>query len=376
MFPHIEYLEWFEGRPDVAMYDLGSSDLRSVTEEQERPSTVPPALEGRSDPPVGATLEMQIAGEYGVDPECVLVTAGASHANFLAIATALDADPESERAEDERLRALVEKPGYEPHRRTPEAFGAAVDRFLREDDYRLVPERVEKALTPDTHLVTVTNRHNPSGRLAERETLAAVADHARDYDARLLVDEVYAPFVTDAQARADGPLGGPTAAGIEDAVITGSLTKFLGLGDLRIGWLIADADFVERAREVAHHVPSVADVSRAYGMRAFHHSEDLLADQRAMLAENSALLAEFIAERDDVEGFVADGSTFAFLEPTAVDTDDLVERAWENGLLLAPGRFFEDDARVRVSLGRAPTDMDAALRVLASLLDAPDSSKS
>ncbi|WP_234402801.1 pyridoxal phosphate-dependent aminotransferase [Halarchaeum acidiphilum] len=266
-----------------------------------------------------------------------------------------------------RLRAPSTHPG---------AFGAAVDRFLREDDYRLVPERVEKALTPDTHLVTVTNRHNPSGRLAERETLAAVADHARDYDARLLVDEVYAPFVTDAQARADGPLGGPTAAGIEDAVITGSLTKFLGLGDLRIGWLIADADFVERAREVAHHVPSVADVSRAYGMRAFHHSEDLLADQRAMLAENSALLAEFIAERDDVEGFVADGSTFAFLEPTAVDTDDLVERAWENGLLLAPGRFFEDDARVRVSLGRAPTDMDAALRVLASLLDAPDSSKS
>ena len=187
MFPHIEYLEWLQGRPDVAMYDLGSSDLRGVTETQERPATVPPALEGRSDPPVGATLELQIAGEYGVDPECVLVTAGASHANFLATATALDADPTSERAE-ERQRALVEKPGYEPHRRTPAAFDAAVDRFLREDDYRLVPERVEKALTPNTSLVTLTNRHNPSGRLADRETLADVAAHASEYDARLLVD--------------------------------------------------------------------------------------------------------------------------------------------------------------------------------------------
>jgi len=375
MFPHIEYLEWLQGRPDVAMYDLGSSDLRGVTETQERPATVPPALEGRSDPPVGATLELQIAGEYGVDPECVLVTAGASHANFLATATALDADPTSERAE-ERQRALVEKPGYEPHRRTPAAFDAAVDRFLREDDYRLVPERVEKALMPDTSLVTLTNRHNPSGRLADRETLADVAAHASAYDARLLVDEVYAPFVTDGQVRSDGALGGPTAAGLDDTVVTGSLTKFLGLGDLRIGWLVADADFVERAREVAHHVPGVADVSRAYGMRAFHHVDDLLAEQRALLAENSALLSEFVAARDDVEGFVADGSTFAFLELTGVDTDELVERAWEDGLLLAPGRFFEDDARVRLSLGRAPTDMDAALRALASLLDAPDSSKS
>ncbi|GAA0307960.1 pyridoxal phosphate-dependent aminotransferase [Halarchaeum salinum] len=375
MFPHIDYLEWLQGRPGVAMYDLGSTGLRGVTETQERPTTVPPLLEGRSDPPIGATLEMQIAGQYGVDPECVLVTAGASHANFLATAAALDADPAGEH-EDERLRALVEKPGYEPHRRTPAAFGAAVDRFLRADDFRLLPERIEKALTPDTRLVTVTNRHNPSGRLAERETLADVAAHAGDYDARLLVDEVYAPFVTDGQRREDGALGGPTAAGIENTVVTGSLTKFLGLGDLRIGWLVADADFVKRAREVSHHVPGVADVSRAYAMRAFHHIDDLLADQRALLAENSALLAEFVTERDDIEGFVADGSTFAFLEPTDVDTDNLVERAWENGLLLVPGRFFDDDARLRVSLGRAPTDMDAALRTLAGLLDAPDSSKS
>ncbi|QLC34544.1 pyridoxal phosphate-dependent aminotransferase [Halarchaeum sp. CBA1220] len=371
MFPHIEYLEWMQGRPDVAMYDLGSTDLRGVAEE--RPSTIPPALEGRDDPPVGATLEMQIASEYGVDPEQVLVTAGASHANFLATATALDADPESERDDDEHLRALVEKPGYEPHRRTPAAFDAAVDRFIREDDYRLEPERVEKALTSETALVTVTNRHNPTGRLAERETLEAVAERAREYGARLLVDEVYAPFVTDEQATG-GALGGPTAAGIEGVAVTGSLTKFLGLGDLRVGWLVADADFVDRAREVSHHVPAVSDVSRAYGMRAFHHLDDIVADQRAMLEENTALLAEFVEERDDLTGFVAPGSTYAFLHPTERDAESLQEDAWENGLLLAPGRFFDDESAIRVSLGRAPPDMAVALRALGELLDAPDSS--
>ncbi|WP_435095836.1 pyridoxal phosphate-dependent aminotransferase [Halarchaeum sp. P4] len=371
MFPHIEYLEWMQGRPDVAMYDLGSTDLRGVTED--RPSTTPPALEGRDDPPVGATLEMQIAGEYGVDPECVLVTAGASHANFLATATALDADPESEREEDDRRRALVEKPGYEPHRRTPKAFGAAVDRFLREDEFRLDPARVEKALTEDTELVTVTNRHNPTGRLAERETLADVADLTGEYDARLLVDEVYAPFVTEEQTT-EGGIGGPTAAGIEGAVVTGSLTKFLGLGDLRVGWLIADPEFVERAREVSHHVPAVSDVARAYGMRAFHHLEDIVAEQRSMLEENTELLADFVAERDDLDGFVAPGSTFAFLGVEGHDVDELQEDAWENGLLLVPGRFFDDEDAVRVSLGRAPPDMAAALRVLGDLLDGPDSS--
>lgn len=375
MFPHIDYLEWIQGRPDVAMYDLGSTALRGVT--AERPQAVPPALEGRDDPPVGATLEMQVAGEYGVEPEQVLITAGASHANFLAAATALAADPDGEREGDRRPRALVEKPGYEPHRRTPAAFDAAVDRFLREDEYRLVPERVEKALTPQTRLVTVTNRHNPSGRLAERDTLTEIAGLAGDVGARLLVDEVYAPFVTEGNAR-DGALGGPTVAGVENTVVTGSLTKFLGLGDVRVGWLVADAEFVERARAVSHHVPAVADVSRAYGMRAFHHRDDLVADSRAMLDANTDLLAEFVDERDDVDGFVAPGSTFAFLDVGEIPANELVERAWENGLLLVPGRFFDDEERVRISLGRAPNDMAVALRALGAVLDAPapDSSNS
>lgn len=369
MFEHIEFLEWMQGRPEVAMYDLGSSDLRGSA-DADRPTTSPPALEGRDDPPVGATLEMQVAAEYGVDPQQVLVTAGASHANFLAAGVALDADPGSDREDGERRRALVEKPGYEPHRRTPAGFDAAVDRFLREDGYRLDPERVEKAMTPATDLVTVSNRHNPSGRLSDRETLEAVAGVARDGDARLLVDEVYAPFVADADDAGDGALGGPTVAGVEGTVVTGSLTKFHGLGDLRIGWLIADEAFVERAREFGHHVPAVSGVARAYAMRALHHGDAVAADQRALLSENAELLADYVADRDDVTGFVADDCTYAFLDFDGVDGDALAETAWENGLLVVPGRFFEAPERVRVSLGRAPNDMSAALRVLDAVIDA------
>lgn len=365
MFQRLDYLEWISGRPEVALYDLGSSDLRG--DRDHGPVVVPDPLDGLPDPPVGATLETQIAGEYGVHPERVLVTPGASTANLVATIAALY--PEHDDRDDgvTEPTALVEKPGYEPLVEAPRAVGADTDRFLRpaDDGYRLDPDRVAGALTDHTRLVTVTNRHNPSGRLTDRETLAAAAAEAREADARLLVDEVYAPFTED---EGDGPFGGPSVAGVDDAVVTGSLTKFFGLGDLCVGWLVADPEFVERARSVLHHLPGNAAPSRALGMRAFHNRDELAERARGLLAENHALLASFLDAHDDVGGIVPDGSTYAFLDPAGADGDELTAAAWDEGVLVVPGRFFDDTERVRVSLGRTPDHAAAALDALAGVL--------
>ena len=375
MFPRLDYLEWISGRPEVAMHDLGSSDLRGNRDHE--PEVVPEPLAGLDDPPVGASLEMQLAAEYGVDPDQVLLTPGASTANFVAAATALDAElaeggPSMDDEDDEGMpepRVLVEKPAYEPLVETPRALGGNVDRFLRDDGYRLNPKRAANATVEDTRLVTVTNRHNPSGVLADRDTLVELADIAADYDARLLVDEVYAPFQTDPVDSEPSAFGAPTVADIDNTVVTGSLTKQFGLGDIRVGWLVADAEFVSRARSVAYHIPGFAGTSRALGMRALHNADRLAERSRETVAENASLLDSFLASRDDVDGFAPDGSTFAFLDPENADGDELAATAWDEGVLVVPGRFFDDPKRVRVSLGRSPESSAAALDALGAVLD-------
>ncbi|WP_232701731.1 pyridoxal phosphate-dependent aminotransferase [Halobacterium wangiae] len=364
MFPRLAYLEWITGRPDVALYDLATSDMRG--DRDHEPEIVPEPLEGLDDPPTGATLETQIAGEYGVHPEQVLVTAGASVANFVAIAAALYPDVDAADADATPPTALVEKPTYEPLLKTPRAVGGDVDRFIRQDEFRLDADRVAKAMAEDTHLVTVTNRHNPSGRLADRETLSEVAAVADDHDAKLLVDEVYAAYTADPL---DGPFGGPTAADLDGAVVTNSFTKFHGLSDVRIGWIVADRTFVQRARSIAYHIPGVSGPGRALGKRVFHNSDELDERSRQLVSTNADLLSAFVESRDDVEGVLAPDSTFAFLDPVNVDGDELAESAWEEGVLVVPGRFFGDDERIRVSLGRSPDHVATALDALGAVLD-------
>ena len=360
MFPPIRYLEWIPERQAACEMDLGSSGLGAT-----QTGVVPDELQGRSDPPEGQSLEAQIASRYGaaVGPDQVLVTAGTSHANLLAIAAALGDDPE------DRGTVVVERPGYEPLVATPRGLGARVRRVDREpDSYGLDPARLEGALDERTRLVVLSNRHNPSGHRLSRDDVEALAARTRKYGARLLVDEVYAPYTANPVSGSGTAFGGPTGAGIEGVAITNSLTKFFGFGGLRIGWLVADAPFVQAVRRVSAHAPDVAEPSRALARRAFADLEPIVSQSREHIAANAETLQR-LATRTDVRGEVHVGSTFGFLEHRDADGNAVVDAAWEDGILVIPGRFFDDPSRFRISFAGPPSDMQRGLARFEQVLD-------
>ena len=377
-FPAIPYLEWITERADEATYDLASSDLR-VTDDAG--GVVPPSLDGLSDPSGDETLVSQLASEYDVPESWVLVTAGASSANFLATCALLDHpgvdDTDDDGTDDETAdgdcleenpQVLVEKPGYQPLCAIPEAVGARVDRFVRppEYDYDIEPGRITAAASEAFAYAVVTNRHNPSGRLASRDELAELARASSDAGGRLLVDEVYAPYVDPPR---DGPFGGVSAAGIPNVVTIGSLTKFYGLGGLRIGWIIADPSIIDRARSVSLYLPSVADPSRALARRALHNGPEIERNARDHFSENHERLASFVGGRPSLSGRIHAGGTFAFLSHDEYDGDEVVDAALDAGVLVVPGRFFDAAESFRIALGGAPTEMDAALDAFGDVLD-------
>ena len=353
MFPRLEYIHWIDGRPAAATHDLGTTN-----QQLGRPLD---RLGDHPDPATGKTLQDQLAAEIGVERGQLLVTAGTTHANFIATATALGTAGSD---------VLVESPGYEPLRATPTGLGATVRRFDRPaaEGFALDPDRVADGLTRETAVVAVTDRHNPSGRSSSPDRITTIASIAGDHGARLLVDEVYAPFAGGSAAK--GAFGGPTAAGTEDTVVTGALTKFFGLGDLRIGWLVADHAFVEQAREVAAHVPAVSGTTRQLAKRMLANRDQEVETARKRAAENAALLEQFLDDRTDLSGAVDGACPIAFPSHADRDGDAVAEAAWESGILVVPGRFFGDRRRFRIAAAYEPAATEGSLRALGEVLDA------
>lgn len=352
MFPRIEYFDWLRDHRDPA-FDLASTDLLIE----------PPHLDAArgklgTHAPGADSLESVLAAEFGVDVGQVLVTAGGTHANFIAIATALDTGD----------RVLVEQPGYEPLVTTARGFGAGVDRFTRSPPtYGIPVDEITHTATPDHALAAVTNRHNPSGHRADPDTITAVARDLKDNEARLLIDEVYAPYGRG--ERTGIGYGELSVASRENTIVTGSLSKFFGLRGLRVGWLIADTPFVDRARVVLDHVSGVSDPSIHLAHQVLTAPEALVTNALDRVTRNADLLTEFIASRRDLECTVPSHCTFTFPAHTTADGDAVAVAAWEDGVLIIPGRLFGDRSRFRLSAGTDPDTAAAGFDKFAGVLD-------
>jgi histidinol-phosphate/aromatic aminotransferase/cobyric acid decarboxylase-like protein len=115
----------------------------------------------------------------GVAPENVVTAAGTSMANMLAMAAILEPGDE----------VLVEQPTYELLLAALGYLQAEIRRFPRrvETGFALDPAEIDRAITPRTRLIVITNLHNPSSAFTGQETLRAVGAIARSVGARVLV---------------------------------------------------------------------------------------------------------------------------------------------------------------------------------------------
>ena len=127
-------------------------------------------------------------------------------------------------------------------------------------------------------------------RRSVAEELARVGELARGVGAKVVVDEVYLDAL-------EGVDRSPVATRDPVFVSTNSLTKSYGLAGIRVGWLLADPETVERslrARDVVDAVGSIP--SETIGVLAFERLDELLERAHAVLAGGQERVRPFIED--------------------------------------------------------------------------------
>jgi aspartate/methionine/tyrosine aminotransferase len=353
------YMRWAKRRlTSYAPMNLGMSGVAGVTSDDVPVALAMPywAPEGEYGDP---ELRAAIAAREGVPPAHVLVSAGSSLANFLVYL-----------AEARGAHVAVESPGYEALLRLPEAVSGTASAFRRDParGWRVDPASLRAAVSLRTRLIVVTDLHNPSGVRLHPDDLALLLAEAHRVDAAVLVDEVYRELDLEPRPTAARPNGRP----VDRVIVTNSLTKAHGLGGLRIGWILASPDRIERMTQwndlvcPAHPVPSIA-IAKAYLKQA----DARVATNRERAAAQLELADAWVRGRRDVSWTKPHGgiSGFLALRPGS-DGDAFAEHALgKHGLVVIPGSFFQARDHVRISYGLPLPDLDRALGVLGDALD-------
>ncbi|MEO1008623.1 MAG: pyridoxal phosphate-dependent aminotransferase [Planctomycetota bacterium] len=313
-------------------------------------------------------LRAELAGERGIDPDCVLTTQGAVLALFLSAM-------ELCRGGD---NVVVLRPTFPATMDTLRAAGGAIRevplRFA--DGYRLGVERVLDAVDGRTRLVTLASPQNPSGVAFSRDELEALATalHRAAPDAWLLVDETYR------EASVSGAIE-PSVADLATrglpVMTCGSISKAYGTPGLRLGWMtVPDADLYERLRIAKMNTVITESVlCETLALRVLERREPILARQRDVLSAGLATIERWLPTVEGLLSWVrpdAGALCCMRLDPDAIN-DDAVRRFYDRqaefDLQVSRGAWFGDESRVlRVGFGHPkPEVLRPALDALASL---------
>jgi aspartate/methionine/tyrosine aminotransferase len=354
--PFSEYMEWAKTH-SASRFDLASSGLEPLPLAELGAGVEDVEVAGPSGYGYGPLMQ-RLARKAGVATDRVLHATGTSMANLLALAAS--ASPGEE--------VLIEEPTYALLVDAARWLRLEVRRFPRraEDGFRLDPREVERALSPRTRLVVLTNLHNPSNAFVPPEDLRAVGTAARAVGARVLVDEVYL------EIRAVLGRPAPSAAHLgAEFIVTGSLTKAYGLSGLRCGWAVASPDLVYRMWRLNDLFGVVAaHPAERLSVFALDRLDRLAARARHILETNTRAANAFLGARADLECAPVDGGIIAFPRLARGDVETLCTRLRERyETAVVPGRFFGAPRHFRVALGASPETLVAGLERLGRALD-------
>src|SRR6266704_2157678 len=333
---HSDYMHWSKtqsrARFNLATSGVAPFPLRKLPVKLEE-------LEINGDDSYGyPPLQQAVAAHHGVNPDCVVESAGTSMANHLAMAAIIEPGDE----------VLIEHPAYGPILDVAQYLQANVKRFRRaeENGWAIDPADVRRCVTPKTRLIVITNLHNPTSALTPESVLREIGDIARSVGAFVLVDEVYLDAVYEGPPRTAFHLG-------PEFVVTSSLTKAYGVSGLRCGWILAQPDLGWKMRRL-NDLYSATPVhpGELLSVVTFRHLDRLRERARQIVEADRKLLRDFLKQQSAISTFWTEWGTTSFVSLRNGNVDEFLERLrTEFETTAVPGHFFEMPDHFRIGMG-------------------------
>jgi aspartate/methionine/tyrosine aminotransferase len=225
---------------------IGEPDFTAPAPVQEAARRAIDEARTQYTPALGTdALREAIAADYSrryglaVDPERVVVTAGASGALLLVLAALLERD----------RTLLMPDPSYPCNRH----FVTVLDGRARllpcgpETRFQPTAGMIETAWDEHTAGVLLASPSNPTGTSIEPMALSAIAEQVRTRGGFLIVDEIYQGLSYDFAPSTVLALG-------EDMLALASFSKYFSMTGWRLGWLVAPRALVPTLEKLAQNL--------------------------------------------------------------------------------------------------------------------------
>jgi aspartate/methionine/tyrosine aminotransferase len=275
-------------------------------------------------------LRTRIARFYGerygidLDPERVVVTAGASAGFILAFLAAFDAGQ----------RVALAEPGYPAYRNILSTLGIEPVALptTRASHYQPTPAHLEPEQLDG---LLIQSPANPTGAILTGAALEALLEAARARNLVTISDEIYHGITYGEPAE--------TALAFDDtALVINSFSKYFAMTGFRIGWMIVPALLLRPIERLSQNLfISPNALSQHAAMGAFEAIPELEARVQAYARNRTVLLAALA--RSGIPALPPDGAFYIYADVARLTNDATALGATllaETGIAATPGTDF------------------------------------
>lgn len=279
-------------------------------------------------------ISQYVKRKYDLDYEAksqILVTVGGSEGIDFALRSLV-------RKGDE---VVIPEPSFVAYQGCTKMTGATpVSIRLRvEDNFKLTPELLEKALTPRTKVVIIPFPNNPTGAIMTRDELAGLVQVLKDKDIIVISDEIYAELTYEGKH-----VSIASFAEMKDkTIVINGFSKAFAMTGWRLGYVLAHPEIIKAMVKIHQYALMCAPTTAQYAaIEALRNGDSSVAEMRREYNMRRRVLVDGFRKLG-LECFEPLGAFYVFpsIKKTGLSSEDFCEHLLkEQKVLVVPGTAF------------------------------------
>jgi aminotransferase len=348
------------GEPDfVTPWNIREMGIYSLEKGQTYYSSNAGYLELREE--ISKYLNRRFELTY--DPKNqILVTVGGSEGIDIALRALVGPGDE----------VLIPEPSFVAYKGCTTFTGATpVPLELRvEDQFRLTPELLEKAITPQTKVLIIAFPNNPTGAIMTKEDLEKIVEILKDKDIIIISDELYSELTYEGNHVSIASF--PEMK--DKTIVINGFSKAYAMTGWRLGYACGHPELIEEMKKIHQYAimcaPTTAQKAAIEALKSC--DSDVSAMAREYNRRRRVLVDGF--RKMGFECFEPLGAFYVFpcISSTGMNSDEFCEKLLiEEKVLVVPGNAFGKcgDGFIRATYANSLENIFEALKRIQSFVE-------
>lgn len=307
--------------------------------------------------------KLKVDNNLDYEPENIIVTNGGKYSLFNLMLALIEAGDE----------VIIPAPywlSYPEMVKLAQGTPIIID-TLAENDYKITPQQLKEAITPQTKLFVLNSPSNPTGTVYTPEEIKALAEVIVNHDFWVVSDEIYEKILYEGRQHLS--IGTVSPDIFARTIVSNGFAKSYSMTGWRVGYAAAPIEIIEAMTTIQGHSTSNVCTFAQYGaIAALEESQDCVREMVQAFAERRQFMYEAIQAIPKLSCSKPYGAFYLFVDISKMGMNSL---EFCNVLLdsqqvaVIPGIAFGADRCIRLSYATDMKTIEKGMQRLEKFID-------